>query len=488
MLAGNCLPPVRRNGFQRLVSHGKSYPDPGSRSGTAICCGFSFAHAGSPLKVPTMPAANSVHIPNPTESLLDRIGIPSALVFGFVGLLLFMIGDGVESGFLAPYLNDRGLSPVAVAGIFTVYGLAVSVAGWLSGALSDVWGPRRVIFLGLVLWIVFQVLFLTVGLGGGHASRTLVGITYGLRGLGYPLFAFGFLVWITVVAPPHRLSSAMGWFWFAFTGGLPTLGSVLARYTLPRVGPYATFWLATVLVVLGGATLLIGVREPRGARRLVAAKEQPIRALLGSLSLTWRRPKTGVGLIIRIINTAPEFGFFVFLPAFFQKTIGFSQTQWLTLLSSVFLSNILWNLLFGLIGDWFGWRRTVAIFGGFGCAVTTLAFFYVPLWHHSFAETVLVGTLYGATLAGYVPMSALMPSLAPDHRGEALSLMSLGAGASVWIGPALVGLLLGPLGVAGVMWTFAGLYFISGLLALTLTTPGDVVEPERSLDPAFRRD
>ena len=401
--------------------------------------------------------------------MLDRLGIPAALFWGFVGLLLFMVGDGVESGYLSPYLTDRGLSTASVASIFTVYGIAAAIAGWLSGALSDVWGPRRVVTLGLILWVFFQLCFLTVGLR--HASYLAVLATYGLRGLGYPLFAFGFLVWITVVAPKHRLGSAMGWFWFAFTGGFPTLGSLLARFALPRLGPLHTLWLSTALVVLGGAILLLGVREQRGARRLVAAKEKPVRALLGSISLAWRKPKTGIACLVRMINTAPEFGFFVFMPAFFEHTIGFSQSRWLTLLSSVFLSNIVWNLLFGLIGDRFGWRRTIAVFGGFGCTLTTLAFYYVPVWNHSFPLSMVVGVLYGATLAGYVPLSALMPSLAPDHKGEALSLLSLGAGASMWIGPALVGLLLAPLGVVGVMWVFAGLYLLSGLLALTLTLP-----------------
>ena len=31
------------------------------------------------------------------QHVLDRIGIPRALLWGYVGLALFMIGDGVES-------------------------------------------------------------------------------------------------------------------------------------------------------------------------------------------------------------------------------------------------------------------------------------------------------------------------------------------------------------------------------------------------------
>jgi predicted MFS family arabinose efflux permease len=275
----------------------------------------------------------------------------------------------------------------------------------------------------------------------------------------------------------------MGWFWFAFTGGLPTLGSAVASLLIPRIGAYKTLWVSAVLVALGGLVLLLGVKEERGGRRLVSAEERPLNALLSSIMLLWRQPKTAIACLVRIINTAPEFGFFVFLPSFFIQEIGFSMTQWLRLLGAIFLSNFIWNLLFGLIGDRFGWRQTIAFFGGFGCAVTTLALYYVPTLHHSFAASVAVGVLYGATLAGYVPLSALMPNLAPEHKGAALSLLSLGAGLSVWAGPAIVALFLKPIGIKGIMWVFAGLYLLSGIMALTLRLPEEAkVSPGAGLN------
>ena len=86
---------------------------------------------------------------------------------------------------------------------------------------------------------------------------------------------------------------------------------------------------------------------------------------------------------------------------------------------------------------------------------------------------VLAAVCYGATLAGYVPLSALMPSLAPQHKGAAMSMLNLGAGASVWVGPALTWLFLPSLGVAGVMWIFAILYLASAVLTGFLKLPGE---------------
>ena len=55
------------------------------------------------------------------QHLLDRLGIFPPLAWGYFGLLLFMIGDGVESGYLSPYLMYLFLSQPDVAAVFTVY-------------------------------------------------------------------------------------------------------------------------------------------------------------------------------------------------------------------------------------------------------------------------------------------------------------------------------------------------------------------------------
>jgi polyol permease family len=403
-------------------------------------------------------------------SFADRIGIPSVLFWGFVGLLLFMIGDGVESSFLTPYLIHNGLTTQQTYTTASVYGGAAAIAGFLSGALSEVFGPRRVVISGLVIWIVFQAGFLAV-IHTGHIGLMPMVLTYGLRGFGYPLFAYGFLVWVTIAANRHRLSSAMGWFWFAFTGGLPTLGSQVYDFCRRHgISDFNTLLVALGLVLLGGLILIFGVSEPIGRKRLAGSGSQPIRALGQAIALLGREPKTAVACVVRIINTAPEFGFIIILPLFFAG-LGFSQHQYNQLLSAMFLSNIIWNLLFGLIGDRFGWRRTVAIFGGIGCTVTTLAVYYVPTMTHNYALSVGVGMLYGATLAGYVPLSALTPMLAPNHRGEALSVLSLGASAAQLVGPLLVRVFMSHVHMVGMIWIFAGLYFASALMAFTLRVP-----------------
>ncbi|KAA9149091.1 MFS transporter [Amycolatopsis acidicola] len=406
------------------------------------------------------------------SGLLNKWGLPAPLLLGYVGLLLFMVGDGVESGFISPFMADNGAgSEIHASYVITVYGVAVMLASWLSGALSELWGPRRVMLIGLAIWVVFDVLFLSVAVAGHNYALMLV--FYGIRGFGYPMFAFGFLVWITAVAPVARLGAAVGWFYFAFTGGLPTLGSLLASFTNPVLGHYGTLWLSVGVLALGGLICVLGVRERTGYQRLAPPDVKPVQSLISSVSIAWKKPRVGMGMLARVINTAPEFGMLVFFPTIFSDQIGFGEGRWLLLVSVIYGTNIFFNLIFGLLSDKIGWRTTIFWFGAIGCAISILLLYFVPvaLGANYYWVALLVGALYGATLAGFVPISALLPSLAPENKGGAMALLNLGAGAAAFVGPAIVSVFLGPVGAAGVVIIFAALYIVAAILVRFLKLP-----------------
>ncbi len=420
------------------------------------------------------------------NALLARIGLPTFLLWGFIGTLIFMIGDGVESAYLSPFLVKKGISEHDVALLVTTYGVAAAISSWLSGALSDVIGPKRVMIAGLIIWIIFDALFLSLAIPA--TNYTLMLVFYGLRGFGYPLFAFGFLIWIVITVNPARLGSACGWFWFAFTGGLPTLGSLFARFAIPLVGAYRTLWFALGIVVIGGLIALLGIRDQRGAEHRAEAGQSPFKTLFASLSIVRLRPKTGLGCIVRAINTSAEFGFLVMLPIYFTKTLHFTLEQWLEVTTCIFASNIIGNLLSGIVSDWLSWRRTIIYVGGIGSAISTLALYAVPtlLGPGGMVLTLCAGAFYGLTLAGYVPLSALMPYLAPEDKPAAMSMLNLGAGASVWVGPAIVAIFQPSVGVLGVMCIYSAIYFISAIMSFFLTLEPRV-EEEIAADRAAGR-
>lgn len=401
-----------------------------------------------------------------------RMGLPGTLLLGYAGVLLFMIGDGVESGFISPYMADHGAGSDVRAGyVITVYGVAVMLASWFSGALSEVWGPRRVMWLGLAVWAVFDALYLIFALG--TESYPLMLVFYGIRGFGYPLFAFGFLVWITDTAPRARLGAAVGWFYFAFTGGLPTLGSLWSSLTIPPLGRLGTLWSALALVLVGGALALVGARKRAGGDRMAPPETTTGESLRSSVSIVKTHPRVLVGCLVRIINTAPEFGMLVYLPRIFSDDVGFGTDKWLQLLAIIYGTNIFFNLIFGVISDRIGWRTTIAGFGALGCAISVMVLYFVPTWlgPDFYWVAVLAGMFYGATLAGFVPISALIPSMAPENKGGAMALLNLGAGGATFVGPALASLFFPLVGAGGVTIVFMALYLVALALTFLLKLP-----------------
>ena len=403
--------------------------------------------------------------------LIERIGMHPELAIGYLGLLLFMVGDGVEAGFLSPLLVDLHFIAGRVALVFTAYGATAALASWLSGALSDIFGPKKVMWAGLLIWLGFEMPFLLIGIA--HANYAIIVLSYGLRGFGYPLFAYGFLVWVAAVTPERYLATAIGWFWSARTGGLPTLGALLASFSVPLLGTYKTLWVSVAFVAIGGLIVLLGVNEGHGSTPLSTTGENPIKLLLTGVSIVWRHPKVGLGGIVATITTTSEFGFLVFLPIFFIHVIGFTLEQWLQILSIMFATNVVANLFWGYVGDRIGWRRTITFAGSCGCALTTLGLYYVPhIFGTNYPLVVAAGMAYGIALAGFVPIAAIMAVLAPESKGSAMSIMNLGSGMSTFIGPAIAGVFLPLLGVSGVIWIFAFMYVAAAVISYMLRIPG----------------
>lgn len=407
-----------------------------------------------------------MHMQPNHNTVLDRLGIPRHIAWGYLGILIFMMGDGMEVGWLSPYLIDRGMSIQQTATLFSAYGITIAVSSWFSGVLAQSFGPKKTMAIGLVLYLLGTAVF--IGWGIVDLNYGIMVGTYAIRGFGYPLFAYSFLVWISYATPKGMLGRAVGWFWFVFTGGLNVLGAFYSSWAIRELGHINALW-SSIFWVLIGALFALVWNKAKFERNNTS--QNHLRELLKGLTIVKEEPKVFLGGIVRVINTTAQFAFPVFLPTY-MASYGFSTTEWLYIWGTIFTSNIIFNLIFGFVGDRLGWRQTVQWFGGVGCALTTLLLFYVPQYAPgSYAAVLTAGILWGACLAGYVPLSALVPSLVNKDKGAAMAILNLGAGLAVFTGPLIVGLFFGAVGAEGVVWILAGLYLLSALLTQFITLP-----------------
>lgn len=397
----------------------------------------------------------------------DRVffGMPVALVAGYIAVIFCMTGDGIEQAFLSKYLVNLGFSVQNASLVFTVYGLTAAISAWISGVLAEMFSPRRVMLVGIVWWLFFHALFLQFGLV--HLSLPFTLIFYGMRGFAYPLFFYGFFVWVVQTAPPARLASAIGWIWSMFTIGYGIIGSYLPSITIPLIGFLPTLWMSMGWVLAGGIIFYF-MRSPPIIVTNTSASRSKIGELSKGITLIFENRNIGLALITRVICNLSLFGFPVIMPIFYTSSaVGFSTPQWIRIWGTFFLVQPLTNILWGIIGDRIGWMRQMRWVGFVGCGTATLLFYYLPLRFGASTPVAVLGALlFAFTITSFVPMGAIFPMMAPSHKGAAVSVQNLGGGLANFCGPALATALLPWGGTRAVVICYAALYFFAAALTL----------------------
>ncbi|MFC6644456.1 MFS transporter [Granulicella cerasi] len=390
------------------------------------------------------------------------LGMPLALVAGYIAIVFCMTGDGIEQAFLSKYLVDLGFTKEHASLVFTVYGLAAAISAWLSGVLAEMFTPRRVMLCGITWWLVFHACFLHFGLE--RLSLPMTALCYGIRGFAYPLFFYGFFVWVVQVAPPARLASAIGWVWAMFTVGYGIVGSYLPSFTVPKFGFLPTLWMSMAWVAVGGIIILF----LRPSKQVAPASTNKLAELSKGLTLIFEDRNIGLALITRIICNLSLFGFPVIMPLFYTSSeVGFTTEQWIRIWGTFFLIQPMSNIVWGLIGDRIGWMRQMRWVGFVGCGTATLLFYFLPVhFHNNTPVAVIAALLFALTVTSFVPMGAIFPVMAPKHKGAAVSVQNLGGGLANFCGPALATILLPHGGTRSVVIAYAVLYFAAAVLTL----------------------
>ncbi|ACQ94675.1 MAG: MFS transporter [Tolumonas sp.] len=395
-------------------------------------------------------------------------GLPKMLFWGYIAVAVFMSGDGFEMAFLSKHITDLGFTPAQSALVFTVYGLAAAIAAWSSGVVAEIITPQKAMKIGFCVWVVMHVLFMELGLGLKNFPMML--LFYGIRGLAYPLFIYSFVMLIVQTVPKHQVSSAMGWFWAMYSIGIGCIGSYLPSFSIPYMGERGTLWFAIAWVIVGGLIAMFCLRNvgAESEKAKLTTKEK-ITELTRAVTILYTNKNIFLACLIRIINTISLFGFAVIMPMLFVGRLDFTMSEWLQIWAVFFFVTIFTNVMWGVLGEYIGWMRQVRWFGCVGCAISSLAFYYLPVtFGHNFWIAVIPAVMFGITVAAFVPMTAVFPALEPHHKGAAISIYNLSAGLSNFVAPAIASVALPFVDIVGVVWIYTGLYLFAGVLTLII--------------------
>ncbi|CAD5897253.1 MULTISPECIES: RbtT/DalT/CsbX family MFS transporter [Carnobacterium] len=400
--------------------------------------------------------------------ITNRIGIPASLFYGYIGLIFFMLGAGIETSWFSAFLVSSGYEIQLVSVIFSLYGLFVAIFSWLTSFFVNIFSVRKVMIAGLIIYLVSAVILIA---GIYFELLPVIALAYTLRGASYPLFAYAFLIWITLRSEFKNLGKATSWFWFSFNLGLTIISPLLASLLLKFSNSINILAVGMVMALLGS---FFALKVNRDHLPVFNNNKSILYEMQEGIMILFEYPRLAIGLVVKAINNIGQFGFVIMMPIFLVNH-GYSLSQWGIIWATTYVVNSFAGILFGNLGDYYGWRKIVCYFSGtltaLSCFLIGSVVFYFP---GNFFLLMLAFIVFSFGIAAFGPLSALIPAMALEKKTTALSVLNLGSGLSNFLGPVLVTVLFQKFDGFFVLAVFAVLYLLASILAIFLKTPEEL--------------
>jgi MFS transporter, DHA1 family, tetracycline resistance protein len=373
----------------------------------------------------------------------------------FLTVFVDLIGFGIILPLLPFYADRFGASGTVIGGLVVSYSLAQLVFAPLWGRLSDRYGRRPILIVGLLGSAVSYLLFAFAGsLWALFFSRMLAGI----GGANIPVAQ----AYVADITPPERRAGGMGLIGAAFGLGFivgPALGGILAPIS-PQAPGFAAAGLCFANALLAMAFLPESHSRPAAGRdgTAVPSSSEASESRLTTLRRLTRHPSFRQILGLSFLFTAGFSVIHPIFPLFAASRFGLEEREvgWLFAFMGVISAAMQGGVVRALVPR-LGERGLLRV-----CSVP----FFFGLLGLAFAPNLglLLGSLaalaigFGGTLPSLV---SLLSRLSPAEGQGA----NLGLGQSVGAMARVVGPLLG-----GISWDLFGGSgpFLSGAILVLL--------------------
>ena len=382
----------------------------------------------------------------------------------FLTVFVDLVGFGIVLPLLPFYADRFGASGLQIGVLVFSYSAAQLLFAPIWGRLSDRYGRRPILIVGLIGSAISYVIF---AYAGSILALLLSRIMAGVGGANIPVAQ----AYIADITPPEKRAGGMGLIGAAFGLGFifgPAIGGLLAP-----IAPEAPGLAAAALCAVNAGlaffflpeSLSVAERGRRFVRRAIEAADAPSR--LEQVRILLRDRAVVQILVLSFLFTAAFSSMHPVFPLFVEDRLGLGErgVGWLfTFLGTVsaIMQGGVVRALAPRIGE-LGLVRLCAIPFAVGLLLIGLA---QSLWVILLGLTLLaVG--FGGTLPSLV--SLLSQAVPDDVQGG-----SLGVGQSVTAASRIFGPLLG-----GVMWDLAGPTspFVAGSLLAALAALSIFLKP-----------
>jgi DHA1 family multidrug resistance protein-like MFS transporter len=364
------------------------------------------------------------------------------------------IGLGIVWPLVPVYAVELGAGGIQVGLIIASFNLARTLFNPFSGRLSDRWGRKPFIVLGLLLYALVSVFYV---MAGRVETLILVRLLHGLTSV---LVAPVAMALVADIAPKQRLGLYLGTQNMAVMLGMgigPTAGGIIRDIFGMHAAFYAMGGLA-LLTFMAVAAFLPGDRQRK--RNQSRREIPPLRTLLKNRII--------LGLfLLRFFLAAGQGSVYTFLPLFALQIELASSQVGIILGVNIFLIALLQRLCGGL-ADRINPMYMIVV----GSMVSGLAVWGIPL-SRGFVLVLACNILMGIGNGIAMPGGLVLTGRAGKNLGMGATMGVTDAGWSLGmiVSPILSGLIMDSLGVTSI-FVAGGILTIIGTVLIAVVLKG----------------
>ncbi|UFJ42563.1 MFS transporter [Brevibacillus humidisoli] len=370
-------------------------------------------------------------------------------------LCAFLVGlDSLIVGPLVPVISDDLAFQPELGGLLvTAYGLLFGLAAPLFGPISDRWGRKQMILLGMFVFSIGTALTAV-------ATDLTTSLIYrGIAGLGGAMCMPSIYALIGDTFSNEKRGKAMGLITGAIIGS-QVLG-IPAGTFMAKVGSWQiSFWAIAALGLLAFLIVLVGIAKTPARRQIPVG---PVKAYMLQFKTAFTIPSVLFALLCTFLWTAGLQGMFAYVGVYYEENFGLEVNEIGIVAMFAAAVSVIGSVIGGRMSDKVG-RKTMIGIASVMSAIGVLVFSTMTqsFWGAFISQLFWAGFVG----IGQATLTALISELNPSVRGTIMSLNSsalyLGMMASTAVAAAMLQSGLSYLAV-GIMCA------ISAILVMPLT-------------------
>ena len=337
----------------------------------------------------------------------------------------FMVqfGETIPQSFQPLFLAELGISTAMIGLVYNIRNIEQSLLRLIAGSLSDVFGRKKLIMLGLIFVSLVPFIYAI----SWDTWLPLVAMI--VSGIGLSLFFPPSEAYASSLYPPDRVGEAMGkyhmsWAISAVIG--PSVGGFLALWYPGYRSIFVISGVISMAAVFIFALLTRGDHEKRNGKKVSGATKKLLSEFPATMKRLFKNKPIVAGSASVFAHAFCHWGLPTFMPIFVAK-LGYNEAVIGLALTANALMTALSLPVVGRVSDRVGRFLPIAI----GLMISVAAFALLPSIQ---TEWMLIGVmaLLGlcAVLEFPVSQAVMMESLPIEDRGSATGIwgmmMSLG--------------------------------------------------------------